>query len=66
MGVRGFVRSLKPGNDRALAAQLRQEREEKARKAREKREARDERDRKERARRHKETLARKGSGARLF
>ncbi|MFI2434704.1 hypothetical protein [Streptomyces sp. NPDC018693] len=60
MGVRDFARSLMPGSDVALAAQLRQAEEQKRRKQA----AKAETERKERARRHKQELARKGSGTR--
>jgi hypothetical protein len=60
--IRDFVRTLGPGDDRALAAQLRQK--EQARE--QQRKAQEEADRKARARRHKQELARKGSGAKLF
>lgn len=62
MGFGDFARSLRPGRDAALAAELRQkeEQKEKARKAKEQAE------RVKRARAHKQRLARKGSGARLI
>ncbi|MEU6595557.1 hypothetical protein ABZ923_41275 [Streptomyces sp. NPDC046881] len=62
MGLRDVARSLRPGNDVALAAQLRQAEKEKAKQ----RAAKAEAERKERARRHKQELARKGSGAKLI
>lgn len=62
MGARDFLRSLRPGDDVALAAQLRQRDAERKKKEAAKREA----DRVRNARKHKERLARKGSGARLF
>ncbi|WP_413808163.1 hypothetical protein [Streptomyces sp. OE57] len=62
MAVRDFLRSLRPGDDRALAAQLRQSAEERTKRQAEAREA----ERKKNARAHKRRLAREGSGARLF
>jgi hypothetical protein len=62
MGVRDFARSLVPGNDVALAAQLREKERQKAKQ----REAKAEAGRRESARRHKQELARKGSGAKLI
>ncbi|MEU1853945.1 hypothetical protein ABZ499_32980 [Streptomyces sp. NPDC019990] len=59
MGIRDVARSLRPGKDVALAAQLRQAEEAKARQQ----QAQAEAERRERARRHKQELARKGSGA---
>jgi hypothetical protein len=62
MGLRDVARSLRPGNDVALASQLREaERQKKA-----KQQAKAEAERKKRARRHKQELARKGSGAKLI
>ncbi|MFJ5037990.1 hypothetical protein [Streptomyces parvulus] len=62
MGIRNFARSLVPGNDVALAAQIREDNERKAAKQAAKAEA----ESKKNARRHKQTLAREGSGAKLF
>jgi hypothetical protein len=62
MGVRDFARSLRPGNDVALASQLQEKERQKAKQQAAKAEA----ERKERARRHKKELARKGSGAKLI
>lgn len=80
MGMRDVLRTLRPGDDRALAAELQRKDAERRRKAEAKQaadiKAMAERDRKrtdqerresaERARRSKWDLARKGSGARLF
>lgn len=76
MGLRDFARTLRPGNDHALAAEIRQKEERRKEEQRKLIKAMAERDKKrtaeerrasaERARRGKAELARKGSGARLF
>ncbi|MDX3345947.1 hypothetical protein PV387_36300 [Streptomyces sp. ME02-6987-2C] len=66
MGLGNFVRSLVPGDDAALAAQIKSDNERKAREKQAKQRAKAEEERKARARRHKEELTRKGSGAKLI
>lgn len=62
MGLRDFARSLVPGQDVALAAEIRQREEDRKKKQAAKEAA----DRRKRAAAHKRRLARKGSGADLI
>ncbi|MET9819598.1 hypothetical protein [Streptomyces sp. NPDC006355] len=66
MGLRDFARSLVPGNDRALAVELQHRTEQRDRERKAKQERQREAERVRNARAHKQRLAQKGSGARLF